>query len=108
MKSIPGPVNGNGIVWVSGWRRPALVLCLVLTPPASPPHPPPSRLRKFDPEDDDESLSNLETPSDAQADAQLLHGNGLSTADLIEYMESGMRPVGNAEDAFPLNTLITP
>uniref|UniRef100_A0A8C5C190 Calcineurin binding protein 1 n=1 Tax=Gadus morhua TaxID=8049 RepID=A0A8C5C190_GADMO len=48
----------------------------------------PSRLRKFDPEDDDESLSNMETQSDTQADAQLLHGSGLSTADLIEYMES--------------------
>ena len=65
----------------------------------SGPHPhrlsaPPSRLRKFDPEDDDESLSNMETPSDAQADAQLLHGNSLSTADLIEYMESGMRSSG--------------
>ncbi|CAL8249872.1 unnamed protein product, partial [Boreogadus saida] len=53
----------------------------------------PSRLRKFDPEDDDESLSNMETQSDAQADAQLLHGNGLSTADLIEYMESEQEDV---------------
>ena len=40
--------------------------------------------------------------SEAQADAQLLHGNGLSTADLIEYMESGMRSVNSKEDAFPM------
>ena len=72
----------------------------VLTP--TPPLPgSSSRLRKFDPEDDDESLSNMETQSDTQADAQLLHGNGLSTADLIEYMESGMRMVNRNEDAFP-------
>lgn len=52
----------------------------------------PSRLRKFDPEDDDESLSNMETQSEAQADAQLLHGSAQPT-ELMEYMEFGRQPL---------------
>ncbi|CAL8347299.1 unnamed protein product [Lota lota] len=54
----------------------------------------PSRLRKFDPEDDDdESLSNMETQGDAPADASA-HGSG-PPADLVECMESEQEDVHN-------------
>lgn len=48
----------------------------------------PSRLRKFDP-DDDESLSNLDAQCEAKEDIQPLHGNCLPV-DSVEYMLSGM------------------
>lgn len=54
----------------------------------------PSRLRKFDPEDDDESLSNLETQCDGKDEARLLHGSCLPV-DSIEYMESEQQDVHN-------------
>lgn len=48
----------------------------------------PSRLKKFDP-DDDESLSNLGTQCEGKEDIQPLHGSCLPV-DSVEYMESGM------------------
>ncbi|XP_035021663.1 calcineurin-binding protein cabin-1 isoform X2 [Hippoglossus stenolepis] len=50
----------------------------------------PSRLKKFDPDNDDESLSNLEPQCDGKEDKQPLHGSCLPV-DSIEYMESGMK-----------------
>ncbi|XP_058491833.1 calcineurin-binding protein cabin-1 isoform X2 [Solea solea] len=52
----------------------------------------PSRLRKFDPDNDDESLSNLEAQCDGKEDIQPLHGSFLP-ADSIEYMESEQQDV---------------
>ncbi|XP_047447272.1 calcineurin-binding protein cabin-1 isoform X3 [Mugil cephalus] len=52
----------------------------------------PSRLRKFDPDNDDESLSNLETQCDGKEDIQPLHGNCLPV-DSVEYMESEQEDV---------------
>ncbi|XP_042343404.1 calcineurin-binding protein cabin-1 isoform X2 [Plectropomus leopardus] len=54
----------------------------------------PSRLRKFDPDNDDESLSNLETQCDGKEDMQPLHGSCLP-ADSVEYMESEQQDVHN-------------
>lgn len=45
------------------------------------------RLKKFDPDNDDESLSNLETQCDRKEDMQPLHGSCLP---VVEYIESGM------------------
>lgn len=47
------------------------------------------RLKNFDPDNDDESLSNLETPCDGKEELQPLHGAGLLPAGSLEYMESG-------------------
>ncbi|XP_034025725.1 calcineurin-binding protein cabin-1 isoform X2 [Thalassophryne amazonica] len=52
----------------------------------------PSRLKKFDPDNDDESLSNLETQCDAHSDMLSLHGSCLPL-DSVEYMESEQRDV---------------
>lgn len=46
------------------------------------------RLKKFDPDNDDESLSNLETQCNGKEDIQPLHGS--LSVDTVEYMESGM------------------
>ncbi|XP_056132022.1 calcineurin-binding protein cabin-1 [Lampris incognitus] len=54
----------------------------------------PSRLKKFDPEDDDESLSHLDSRRDVKDDAQLLHGN-CPPLHSIEYMESEQQDVHN-------------
>ncbi|XP_051277894.1 calcineurin-binding protein cabin-1 isoform X5 [Dicentrarchus labrax] len=54
----------------------------------------PSRLRKFDPDNDDESLSNLETQCDGKEDMQPLHGSCLPV-DSVEYMESEQQDVHN-------------
>uniref|UniRef100_A0A8C9ZIE7 Calcineurin-binding protein cabin-1 n=1 Tax=Sander lucioperca TaxID=283035 RepID=A0A8C9ZIE7_SANLU len=54
----------------------------------------PSRLRKFDPDNDDESLSNLETQCDGKEDMQPLHGSCLP-ADSVQYMESEQQDVHN-------------
>uniref|UniRef100_A0A8C7TX40 Calcineurin-binding protein cabin-1 n=1 Tax=Oncorhynchus mykiss TaxID=8022 RepID=A0A8C7TX40_ONCMY len=55
----------------------------------------PSRLKKFDLEDDDESLSNLEAQCEVKQDSQLLHGNSGMLLDSIEYMESEQEDVHN-------------
>lgn len=47
------------------------------------------RLKNFDPDNDDESLSNLETQCDGKEELQPLHGAGLLPAGSLEYMESG-------------------
>ncbi|XP_019949445.2 calcineurin-binding protein cabin-1 isoform X4 [Paralichthys olivaceus] len=52
----------------------------------------PSRLKKFDPDNDDESLSNLEPRCDGKEDKQPLHGSCLPI-DSIEYMESEQQDV---------------
>lgn len=49
------------------------------------------RLKNFDPDNDDESLSNLETQCDGKEELQPLHGAGLLPADSLEYMVSGRR-----------------
>ncbi|XP_056890296.1 calcineurin-binding protein cabin-1 isoform X5 [Takifugu flavidus] len=54
----------------------------------------PSRLKKFDPDNDDESLSNLETQCDDKDDLQLLHGSSLPTGS-VDYMESEQQDVHN-------------
>lgn len=54
----------------------------------------PSRLRKFDP-DDDESLSNMETQCEGKEDMQPLHG-GCLPVDSFEYMKSGMYCISTA------------
>ncbi|KAF7199778.1 calcineurin-binding protein cabin-1 isoform X2 [Nothobranchius furzeri] len=54
----------------------------------------PSRLRKFDPDNDDESLGNLETPCDGKENIQPLHGSCLP-ADTVEYMECEQQDVHN-------------
>uniref|UniRef100_A0A673C952 Calcineurin-binding protein cabin-1 n=1 Tax=Sphaeramia orbicularis TaxID=375764 RepID=A0A673C952_9TELE len=53
----------------------------------------PSRLKKFDP-DDDESLSNLETQCDGKEDIHPLHG-GCLPVESVEYMESEQQDVHN-------------
>ncbi|XP_027133185.1 calcineurin-binding protein cabin-1 isoform X1 [Larimichthys crocea] len=52
----------------------------------------PSRLKKFDPDNDDESLSNLEPQCDGKEDMQPLHGSCLPV-DSVEYMESEQQDV---------------
>lgn len=47
------------------------------------------RLKNFDPDNDDESLSNLETQCHGKEELQPLHGAGLLPAGSLEYMESG-------------------
>ncbi|XP_028434344.1 calcineurin-binding protein cabin-1 isoform X3 [Perca flavescens] len=54
----------------------------------------PSRLQKFDPDNDDESLSNLETQCDGKEDMQPLRGSCLP-ADSVQYMESEQQDVHN-------------
>ncbi|XP_068559025.1 calcineurin-binding protein cabin-1 isoform X4 [Cebidichthys violaceus] len=54
----------------------------------------PSRLKKFDPDNDDESLSNLDAQCDRKEDMQPLHGSCLP-ADSVEYMESEQQDVHN-------------
>ncbi|KAM8760750.1 calcineurin-binding protein cabin-1 isoform 5-T5 [Acanthopagrus schlegelii] len=54
----------------------------------------PSRLKKFDPDNDDESLSNMETQCDGKEDMQTLHGSCLPV-DSVEYMESERQDVHN-------------
>ncbi|XP_028269618.1 calcineurin-binding protein cabin-1 isoform X2 [Parambassis ranga] len=54
----------------------------------------PSRLRKFDPDNDEESLSNLETQCDAKEDMQPLHGSCMPV-DSVNYMESEQQDVHN-------------
>ncbi|KAF7668316.1 hypothetical protein LDENG_00018520 [Lucifuga dentata] len=54
----------------------------------------PSRLKKFDPDNDDESLSNLDTQCGGKEDGQLLHGSCLPV-DSIEYMDSEQKNVHN-------------
>ncbi|XP_037633062.1 calcineurin-binding protein cabin-1 isoform X4 [Sebastes umbrosus] len=54
----------------------------------------PSRLKKFDPDNDDESLSNLDAQCDGKQDMQPLHGSCLP-ADSVEYMESEQQDVHN-------------
>uniref|UniRef100_A0A3B4BMA2 Uncharacterized protein n=1 Tax=Periophthalmus magnuspinnatus TaxID=409849 RepID=A0A3B4BMA2_9GOBI len=51
----------------------------------------PSRLKKFDP-DDDESLSNLDAQCNGKEDLQQIQ-SGCVQVDTIEYMESGMQDV---------------
>ncbi|XP_075881739.1 calcineurin-binding protein cabin-1 isoform X2 [Nelusetta ayraudi] len=53
----------------------------------------PSRLKNFDPDNDDESLSNLETQSHGKEELQPLHGAGLLPAGSLEYMESEQKDV---------------
>lgn len=53
-------------------------------PPASPP-----RLKKFDFDDDEESLSNFEAHSEVKPDSQLHPGANCSPVDSIVFMESG-------------------
>uniref|UniRef100_A0A3P8WKI3 Calcineurin binding protein 1 n=1 Tax=Cynoglossus semilaevis TaxID=244447 RepID=A0A3P8WKI3_CYNSE len=53
----------------------------------------PSRLKKFDPDLDDESLSNLDAPSDAPSDVQPLRGS-CSPAD-VDFMETEQDDVHN-------------
>uniref|UniRef100_A0A8C5H4S5 Calcineurin-binding protein cabin-1 n=1 Tax=Gouania willdenowi TaxID=441366 RepID=A0A8C5H4S5_GOUWI len=52
----------------------------------------PSRLRKFDPDNDDESMSNLETQCDGKEDVQTLNGSSLPL-DSVENMESEQKDV---------------
>ncbi|KAL0979452.1 hypothetical protein UPYG_G00185250 [Umbra pygmaea] len=47
----------------------------------------PSRLKKFDLEDGDESLSNLEAQCEVKQDSQLLHGTNGVPSQSIEHME---------------------
>ncbi|XP_038560591.1 calcineurin-binding protein cabin-1 isoform X2 [Micropterus salmoides] len=54
----------------------------------------PSRLKKFDPDNDDESLSNLETQCDGKDNVQPLHGSCLPV-DSVEFMESEQQDVHN-------------
>ncbi|KAM4576045.1 calcineurin-binding protein cabin-1 isoform 2-T2 [Odontesthes bonariensis] len=54
----------------------------------------PSRLKKFDPDNDDESLSNLETRCDGKEAIQPIHGSGMPL-DSVEYMESEQKDVHN-------------
>ncbi|XP_034068450.1 calcineurin-binding protein cabin-1 isoform X2 [Gymnodraco acuticeps] len=54
----------------------------------------PSRLKKFDPDNDDESLSNLETQCDGKEDMKPLHGSCLP-AESVEYMENEQQDVHN-------------
>ncbi|XP_032373176.1 calcineurin-binding protein cabin-1 isoform X3 [Etheostoma spectabile] len=54
----------------------------------------PSRLKKFDPDNDDESLSNLEAQCDGKEDMQPLHGSCLP-AHSVQYMESEQQDVHN-------------
>uniref|UniRef100_A0A665UBV7 Calcineurin-binding protein cabin-1 n=1 Tax=Echeneis naucrates TaxID=173247 RepID=A0A665UBV7_ECHNA len=52
----------------------------------------PSRLKKFDPDNDEESLSNLETQCDGKEEIKPLHGSCLPV-DSVEYMESEQHDV---------------
>ncbi|KAM9743878.1 calcineurin-binding protein cabin-1 isoform 3-T3 [Menidia menidia] len=52
----------------------------------------PSRLQKFDPDNDDESLSNLETQCDGKEDIQPMHGSCVPV-DSVEFMESEQKDV---------------
>uniref|UniRef100_A0A3Q1CBC5 Calcineurin-binding protein cabin-1 n=1 Tax=Amphiprion ocellaris TaxID=80972 RepID=A0A3Q1CBC5_AMPOC len=54
----------------------------------------PSRLKKFDPDNDDESLSNLEAQCDGKESIQPLHGSCLPV-ESVEYMESEQQDVHN-------------
>uniref|UniRef100_A0A3Q2D2M9 Calcineurin-binding protein cabin-1 n=1 Tax=Cyprinodon variegatus TaxID=28743 RepID=A0A3Q2D2M9_CYPVA len=54
----------------------------------------PSRLKKFDPDNDDESLGNPETQPDGKDDVQPYHGSCLP-ADSVELMESEQQDVHN-------------
>uniref|UniRef100_A0A3Q3AJW2 Calcineurin-binding protein cabin-1 n=1 Tax=Kryptolebias marmoratus TaxID=37003 RepID=A0A3Q3AJW2_KRYMA len=54
----------------------------------------PSRLKKFDPDNDDESLGNLEPQCEGKEDLQPLHGSCLPL-DSVEYMESEQQDVHN-------------
>ncbi|XP_021164600.2 calcineurin-binding protein cabin-1 isoform X4 [Fundulus heteroclitus] len=54
----------------------------------------PSRLKKFDPDNDDESLGNPETQSDGKDDVQPYHGSCLP-ADSVAPMESEQQDVHN-------------
>ncbi|XP_061672214.1 calcineurin-binding protein cabin-1 isoform X3 [Syngnathoides biaculeatus] len=54
----------------------------------------PSRLRKFNPDNDDESLSNLESQCDGKDDIQPLLGS-CGGADAVDYMESEQQDVHN-------------
>ncbi|KAK2837599.1 hypothetical protein Q5P01_014811 [Channa striata] len=54
----------------------------------------PSRLKKFVPDNDDESLSNPETQCDGKEDIQPLRGSCLPL-DSVEYMESEQQDVHN-------------
>ncbi|RVE68552.1 hypothetical protein OJAV_G00092750 [Oryzias javanicus] len=55
----------------------------------------PSRLKKFDPDNDDESLSNLETRCDGrEEDNQPVHGSCLPVESVV-YMESEQQDVHN-------------
>ncbi|XP_061622399.1 calcineurin-binding protein cabin-1 isoform X2 [Phyllopteryx taeniolatus] len=54
----------------------------------------PSRLRKFDPDNEDESLSNLETQCDGKDDMQPLLGS-CAEVDTVDYMESEQQDVHN-------------
>ncbi|XP_061133994.1 calcineurin-binding protein cabin-1 isoform X2 [Syngnathus typhle] len=54
----------------------------------------PSRLRKFDPDNEDESLSNLEPQCDAKDDMQPLLGSCVPV-DAVDYMESEQQDVHN-------------
>ncbi|XP_077377463.1 calcineurin-binding protein cabin-1 isoform X2 [Festucalex cinctus] len=54
----------------------------------------PSRLRKFDPDNEDESLSNLETQCDGKDDMQPLLGICVPV-DAVDYMESEQQDVHN-------------
>uniref|UniRef100_A0A3B3UC71 Calcineurin-binding protein cabin-1 n=1 Tax=Poecilia latipinna TaxID=48699 RepID=A0A3B3UC71_9TELE len=58
----------------------------------------PSRLKKFDPDNDDESLGNLETQCDGKDDVQPVH---CLPADSVELMESEQQDV----HSFLLNNL---
>uniref|UniRef100_A0A673YLN3 Calcineurin binding protein 1 n=1 Tax=Salmo trutta TaxID=8032 RepID=A0A673YLN3_SALTR len=55
----------------------------------------PSRLKKFDLEDDDESLSNLEAQCEVNEDSQLDYVNIDRLLDSIDYMESEQEDVHN-------------
>ncbi|KAJ7994185.1 hypothetical protein DPEC_G00263290 [Dallia pectoralis] len=55
----------------------------------------PSRLKKFDLEDGDESLSNPEAQCDVKQDSNLHHGVSGTPLESVEYMESEQRDVHN-------------
>lgn len=67
------------------------------------------RLKKFDPDNDDESLSNLETQCDDKDDLQLLHSSSLP-AGSVEYMECGMNDtevLQNSAGCWCINCLLS-
>lgn len=59
------------------------------------------RLKNFDPDNDDESLSNLEAQCDRKEEVQPLHGAELLPADSLEYMESGRRRKASSPSPSP-------